>query len=100
VAISALEHPTVIRAGRAAVTLPPYSSLLIPAAAGTYTLEPEAGTAVRARALIAYVPLSAQATAVDLTSQGFGDDEIQAFLDHFAPASELGQPAVAADTNR
>jgi hypothetical protein len=89
VAISALEHPTVIRAGRAAVTLPPYSSLLIPAAVGTYTLEPEAGTAVRARALIAYVPLSVQATAVDLTGQGFCSDEIRTFLASFASPSAL-----------
>jgi mannose-6-phosphate isomerase len=82
VAVCALERPIVVRAGDDSVDLEPYSSLLIPAAAETYTLQPAEG----ARALVAYVPESQEATRADLIGRGFSEAEVDAFLVQFAPA--------------
>src|SRR2546423_3820230 len=61
VAVTALDQALVVHTGVGGepVTLAPYASLLIPAAAGTYRLEPAGPPAsVTTRALLAYVPLS------------------------------------------
>jgi mannose-6-phosphate isomerase class I len=93
VAVTALDQALVVHAGESGepVILAPYSSLLIPAAARTYLLEPAAPQAQTARALVAYVPLSSAATRTDLIGRGFADTEVDAFLAQFAPATDLGQ---------
>ena len=97
VAVLALARPLRVRAGATTVTLPPYSSLLIPAAAARYTLEPaqtaETPAAEPGSAIVASVPRSAEALHADLDNRGFGDEEIATFLAQFAPATGLGQPA-------
>lgn len=65
------------------VTLPAYSSALIPAAAGTFSIAAAVGA--EARALVAYVPPSEQDTRAELGSRGFSDDEIGSFLAQFDP---------------
>jgi mannose-6-phosphate isomerase len=90
VSVCALKHPIVVEAGGIAVELPRYSSLLVPAVAGSYRLiESSAGEG--GRALIAYVPISQGATRTDLQVRGFSDGEIDSFLANFAPAQDLGQ---------
>jgi hypothetical protein len=95
VAVTALDQALVVHAGVSGepVTLAPYSSLLIPAAARTYRLEAAAPRAQTARALVAYVPLSPMATRADLIGRGFADTEVDVFLAQFAPATDLGQAA-------
>ena len=67
-------------------------ALLIPAAAGTYRLEPAGPPAsVTTRALVAYVPISSAATRADLIGRGFADTDVDVFLAQFAPAADLGQ---------
>jgi len=95
VAVAALDHSLSIQVGESAevATLPAYASLLVPAAAGAYTLQPVQGNGAEARALVAYVPPSAQETMAELRSLGCSDHDISAFLAQFAPAQDLGQPA-------
>ncbi len=92
VAICALDQPVAIQLGSGgeAVTLARYSSLLVPAAAGTYTVQPAQGRNGTARALVSYVPTSDAATRADLADRGFSRDEIDAFMTQFAPATDLG----------
>ncbi|GAC1436881.1 MAG: class I mannose-6-phosphate isomerase [Chloroflexota bacterium] len=80
VAVCSLDRPVRARlaAGGEAVLLPPYSSLLVPAAAGHYLLEPHEGAG--ARAIVAYVPRSEESVRADLRARGFGDAESTAFL--------------------
>jgi mannose-6-phosphate isomerase len=94
VAVCALDHPLQVTAGAngPTVTLAAYSSLLIPAAAGSYELAP-AESGAPARAIVTYVPTSPGAVRVDLRSRGFADGEIDGFLAQFAPLSDLGRPA-------
>lgn len=92
VVLCTLDRPVAVMAGTESVTLAPYSSLLIPAATKTYTVRPAAGDGV-ARALVAYVPASEQATRDDLAAHGASAAEIEAFLVQFAPATDLGQAA-------
>jgi mannose-6-phosphate isomerase len=95
VALCSLEQPVAIQAGSGGeqASLAPYSSALIPAAAGSYRLVPRQGTGAGARVLATYVPRSAEHVAADLRARGFEDGEIGAFLAQFAPARDLGQPA-------
>ncbi|HEX6510391.1 MAG TPA: type I phosphomannose isomerase catalytic subunit [Chloroflexota bacterium] len=83
VAVFALDRPVRIEASGVEVVLRPYSSLLVPAAAGSYAVRPEMRDGAR-RAVIAYVPDSQEAIRDDLRSRGFGDPEIDAFLAQFA----------------
>lgn len=94
VALCALEHPVqvAVRGNGERVTLAPYSSLLIPAAAGAYTLHP-ASSGDTARVLAAYVPASQDVTRQELAAHGVAGTEIDAFLAQFAPATDLGQAA-------
>lgn len=93
VPICALDRPVAVRAGGVGVVLKPYSSLLLPAAAGSFTLRSDDGAA--ARALVAYVPVSQESTREDLRRRGFSEAEIDDFLAQFAPAEDLGQVASA-----
>jgi len=95
VAICALDKPLVVAtsAAGAEVTLAPYSSLLIPAAANTYTLRPTTANGETARALVSYVPVSTEATRADLIGRGSPAAEVDAFLAQFAPAPDLGRDA-------
>jgi mannose-6-phosphate isomerase len=94
VAVCALDQPLVARTGTSEpVTLPPYASLLVPAAARTYTLQPAAPRGAAVRAVVAYVPASLDAVHADLAIRGFAPEEIAAFLAQFAPAVGLGQAA-------
>ena len=88
VAICALDQALVMHAGAAGdpVTLAPYSSALIPAAVGTYTLQRASTGEEAARALVAYVPISSEMTRADLLGRGFPAAEVDAFLAQFAPA--------------
>jgi len=97
VAVAALDHPLSIWLGdgNEAVTLPAYASLLVPAAAGAYTLGSVHGNGAQARALVAYVPPSGQDTTDQLRSVGCPDHDILSFLAQFAPAQDLGQPAAS-----
>ena len=94
VAVCALDQPlrVTVATGGPAVTLPPYSSLLLPAAARSYELA-SAGSDAPARAIITYVPASPDAVRDDLRGRGFADTEIDGFLAQFAPLSDLGRPA-------
>src|SRR5205823_9320335 len=118
-AVTALDQALVVHAGVSGepVTLAPYASLLIPAAAGTYQLEPAeqaedgrrkaedgrllptSGSAT-ARALVAYVPISSAATRADLIGRGFADTDVDVFLAQFAPATDLGQAAAGRGVDR
>jgi len=95
VAVCALDQPLTARTvpGTAPVDLAPYSSLLIPAAAGGYTLQPGAQGGGPARAVVAYVPASADAVRADLALRGISSDRISSFMAQFAPATDLGQAA-------
>ena len=96
VALCALERPAAVIAGAEGerVMLAPYSSLLIPAAARTYTVAPTT-PGETARLLAAYVPASSEATRTELANQGISSSEIDAFLDQFAPAADLGRSALS-----
>jgi len=95
VAVTALEHSlsVTLAAGGEAIVVPGYASVLIPAAAGSYTIRPQLGDAGRARALVSYVPASQEATRDDLVKRGAPEDAVDAFLAQFAPARDLGQGA-------
>jgi mannose-6-phosphate isomerase len=73
-------------------TLPPYSSLIVPAAAGSYTIEE--GIAGPAHAIVSYVPESTAAVRADLLAGGGSADAVEEFLGQFAPLAGLGEPAV------
>ncbi len=92
VAVCTLDRPLMARVGDTAVLLPRYSSLLIPAAAGTYSLE-SVGDDMGAEALVSYVPASQATVRADLAERGFSLSEIEAFMAQFAPATDLGNPA-------
>lgn len=87
VAICALDRPLVVEAAGESVELARYSSLLVPAAAETYTLQPASSRDETGRALVAYVPVSPQATRDDLLARDFSKVEVDAFLAQFAPVS-------------
>ncbi len=93
VSICALEHSLSVSlaGGGNAVVVPPYSSALLPAAAGAYTIRPQLGDAGTAHALVSYVPASPQATRDDLLGRGASEAAAGAFLAQFAPAQDLGQ---------
>ncbi len=95
VAVCALDRPLRVSAGDSTdlVDLAPYCSLLIPAAAGTYTLHPVEADGAPARALVSYVPVSDDATRDDLHGRGFSPREVDDFMAQFAPAADLGQDA-------
>jgi len=95
VAICALDQPVRVSVGNSTdrVDLSPYCSLLIPAAAGTYTLHPVEADGAPARALVSYVPVSDDATRNDLRGRGFSPREVDDFMAQFAPAADLGQDA-------
>ena len=93
VAVCALERTVQAFAGVDSVLLARYSSLLIPAAAGTYSLEPASRDDV-ARALIAYVPRSQEAVRAELQECGFSSDEIDSFLSQFTSPGDLGSSAL------
>ena len=86
-ALCALDRPLVVRAGGEAVDLAPYSSLLIPAAVESYTVQPASAGEGPGRALVAYVPISPEATRADLIDRGFSEVEVDAFLAQFAPVT-------------
>lgn len=84
VAACALDQPVEVEAGGQKVRLARYSSMLIPAAAGTYAVRP-CGGAKTAAVLVAYVPVSKDATRTELLGRGFSADQIDSFLAQFAP---------------
>lgn len=84
IGICALGGSATVTAREESVTVDPYSSLLVPAAAGSYVLD-ASGTA-----LVASVPVSQQAVRDRLREWGVPDDEIDPFLQQFAPAGPLG----------
>ena len=92
VAVCALDHPLVAMAGQdgAPVVLQRYSSLLVPAEVGAYTLAPAADGA-RVRAIVTYVPASQECVRADLESRGFAHADVQDFLAQFAPLTDLGK---------
>lgn len=94
VAICALDQPLVAGIGDGGQSVTPgrYSSLVIAAAARTYTLAPASASAT-AHALVTCVPASQEAVRADLESRGFAPAEIGAFLAQFMPLTDLGQPA-------
>ncbi len=93
VAVCALEHSLSVSLaeGGDAIIVPPYASVLIPAAAGGYTIRPQLGDAGAAHALVSYVPASADATRADLIKRGVAAVDADAFLAQFASARDLGQ---------
>ncbi len=88
--VCALEHALTVEAGGVQVPLPAFSSVLIPASAGSFRIAAGAGNQ-SARALISYVPLSPEETRAELRTRGFSDEDIDAFLIQFAPAQDLGK---------
>ncbi len=93
VAVCALEHSLSVSlaGGGDAIVVPPYASVLIPAAARGYTIRPQLGDAGTAHALVSYVPASPDATRADLIARGVSAADADAFLARFAPARDLGQ---------
>lgn len=96
VALCALEQPVAVTAGAEGeqVSLAPYSSLLIPAAARAYTVSPDLAHGETARVLAAYVPASPQATRAELSAHGISGAQIDTFLAQFAPAGNVGESAL------
>jgi mannose-6-phosphate isomerase len=86
VALCALDHSAEVGTRNGSITLNRYSSALLPAALGTYTITSPAGQDQTARALVAYVPASQEATRQDLLNRGFSSERVDAFLTQFAPA--------------
>ena len=95
VVVCALEHSLSVSlsTGGEAVVVPPYSSVLIPAAAESFQFRPQLGDGAAAHALVSYVPASRDATRRDLIDRGAAESEVDSFLAQFAPARELGQAA-------
>jgi mannose-6-phosphate isomerase len=90
VAVFALDQPLIVEAGGVAVSLAAYSSLLVPAAAGSYRLI-DASDGETGRALVSYIPESQDAVRTDLEERGFSTAEIDTFMAQFAPADDLGK---------
>lgn len=90
VVICALDRPVSVQAGGEVVALDRYSSLLVPAAAGSYALEPAATAHGPAAILASYVPSSRLSIVNDLRDRGFSRDEVSLFLDQFVPLTDLG----------
>ena len=85
VPICALESHLRLRTsgGTEEVLVPPYSSALIPAAAGRFTVAPAAGADDGCRALVAYVPASRDSIRDDLVERGFPASQVDRFLAQF-----------------
>jgi len=92
VVLCALDRPVSVRAGSAGepVTLNRYSSLLIPAAAGSCSVEPVEQADGPAPVLASYVPSSRISIFNDLRDRGFSREEVSHFLDQFEPPRDLG----------
>jgi mannose-6-phosphate isomerase len=86
VVVFALDGPLTVEADGVSVSLPAYSSALVPAAAGSYRISGGSG-----RALISYIPVSSEAVRSDLVERGFAPFEVDSFLAQFAPADDLGE---------
>jgi mannose-6-phosphate isomerase len=88
VAICALDRPLRVRTESRgeAVALAPYSSVLIPAAARAFLLEGSTHADERPRAVVAYVPRSAETVRADLLGRGFAPTQVDAFTAQFAAA--------------
>ena len=89
VAVFALEQPVTVEAGGVSVSLAPYSSVLVPAAARTYRVRSESGGS--GRALVSFIPVSQDAVRAELENRGFARAEVDSFLAQFAPADDLGK---------
>jgi hypothetical protein len=76
------------------VQLPRYSSLLVPAAAGSYSVEPVEPSGRPVRILTGAIPRSQAETRTELQTRGFSAGEIDVFLAQFTPAKDLGHAAV------
>jgi mannose-6-phosphate isomerase len=90
VAVFALEQPLTVESGGVSVSLPAYSSLLVPPAARSYRVT-GASDGGSGRALVSYIPESRQAIRADLEGRGFSASKIDAFMAQFAPADDLGK---------
>jgi mannose-6-phosphate isomerase len=90
VAVFALGHPLTVEAGGVSVSLPAYSSLLVPAAARSYRITSESNGG-SGRALVSYIPVSVEAVRADLEDRGWSAPEIDSFMAQFAPADDLGK---------
>ena len=90
VAVFALDQPLTVEAGGVSVSLAAYSSLLVPAAAGSYRIG-SASDGGSGQALVSYIPVSQDAVRADLESRGFSKGEIDSFMAQFAPAEDLGK---------
>jgi mannose-6-phosphate isomerase len=90
VAVFALDRPLMVEAGGVPVSLPAYSSLLVPAAARSYRLTSTSDGGA-GRALVSYIPVSRDAVLTDLEGRGFEASEIDSFMAQFAPADDLGK---------
>jgi mannose-6-phosphate isomerase len=83
--ICALEQPAWVTVDKATVALPRYSSALIPAVAGTYSLRSVDGA--KAHCLVAWVPTSTDETRQELIGRGFPIREVDIYLAQFAPVN-------------
>jgi mannose-6-phosphate isomerase len=86
VALCALETPLKIETAAHRVSLPRYSSLLIPAAAQNYSIL-STGAQSQGRALVAYIPTSVGETRKQFIQRGFHEHQVDDFLTQFAPAN-------------
>jgi mannose-6-phosphate isomerase len=82
VGVCALSQALTVSVGDISVVLDRYSSLVIPAAAGTYTIA-DADTGESGSALVAYVPESETAMRDELIRRGYAPEEVQAFVSQF-----------------
>jgi hypothetical protein len=86
IALCALDTAVAVGTPDGDITVNRYSSALLPAGLGSYTLTSLAAQDGIAHALIAYVPVSQKATRQDLLHRGYRAEEVDNFLAQFAPA--------------
>jgi mannose-6-phosphate isomerase len=86
VALCALDTAVAVGTRDGDITVNRYSSALLPAGLGSCTLTPSAAQDRIAHALIAYVPVSQEATRQDLLHRGYSGEIVNNFLAQFAPA--------------
>jgi mannose-6-phosphate isomerase len=87
--VFALESGATVAVGDGTPTpLPPYSSLVVPAAAGNFTIAAAGGQ--RARAIVSTLPASQSVIRDDLIRSGHSAQRVDEFLAQFAPLDGIG----------